>query len=200
MHIRRELVFAVMAGSLAVACATTVAPPVSPAPSPIAAPSPSEAPSPIASSSATAPPFIVEGPCEPWPALGVLPEWAREGFSAPEPTAIHALGRNGEIAAILFGGTLFAPPDNLISNKILWVGRDPATRFGQLVISAQRMDGSTPVGDPVERVVDGGPGPSTIDLPEAGCWRMNLRWADRTDSIDLDYVAPTAWTQRLAGT
>jgi hypothetical protein len=131
--------------------------------------------------------------------MGVLPEWAREGFSEPEPSAMHALGRSGEIVAILFGGTLYSPPSPEVSNKILWVARDPATRFGQLVISAQRMDGSTPVGDLVERIVDGGPGPSTIDLPEAGCWRMTLDWADRTDSLDLEYEAPSGSTQRLAG-
>ena len=61
------------------------------------------------------------------------------------------------------------------------------------------MDGSAPVGDRVERSVADGPGPSTIDLPEAGCWRMTLSWADRTDSLDLEYVSPSGWTQRLAG-
>jgi hypothetical protein len=29
-----------------------------------------------------------------------------------------------------------------------------------------------------------------IDLPKPGCWRMTLRWDDRsTDTVDLPYVA-----------
>lgn len=192
MSIRRGIVLAAIAGSLTMSCATTT-----PGPTPTPSPTPSPAPSPSPTPS-VAPP-VVEGPCEPWAAMGVLPEWAREGFSDPEPTAVHAVGRGGEIAAILFGGSLYAPPDDVTANKILWVSKD-AVSLGQLVISAQRMEGSTPVGDPVERIVDGGPGPSTIDLPEAGCWRMTLTWADRTDSLDLAYQPPTAFVRRLAAT
>jgi len=35
----------------------------------------------------------------------------------------------------------------------------------------------------------GGPGPSIINLPVAGCWRFRLRWSGRTDTIDLRFVA-----------
>jgi hypothetical protein len=136
--------------------------------------------------------------CAPDVELAILPEWAREGFSEAEPTALHALGRSGEVVAILFGGTLYSPPSPEVSNKILWVARDPAFAPGQLTIAAQRMDGSAPVGHPVERSVPDGPGPSTIDLPEAGCWRMTLSWADRTDSLDLQYVSPDGASARLA--
>jgi len=34
---------------------------------------------------------------------GVLPEWARTGFSDPRPRLPHVMGRSGEIAALVFG-------------------------------------------------------------------------------------------------
>ena len=61
-----------------------------------------------------------------------------------------------------------------------------------LRIAAQRMQGTTPVGAPVSRAVMGGPGPSIINLPNSGCWRLTLRWSGRVDSLDLDYVGATA--------
>jgi hypothetical protein len=121
---------------------------------------------------------------------GVLPDWARAGFSEAEPKVAHVVGTLGEVAAILFGDPLSAPSSGDHANKILWVARRGSATASDLEISAQRMDGSELVGRPVERRVPGGPGPSTIDLPDAGCWRMTLRWADRTDSLDLEYHVP----------
>jgi hypothetical protein len=39
----------------------------------------------------------------------------------------------------------------------------------------------------VVRVVVGGPGPSGINLPSPGCWRLTLQWSGRTDHLDLEY-------------
>ena len=39
---------------------------------------------------------------------GVLPEWARAGFSEREPEIAHVVGLRGELAAILFGDPLTA--------------------------------------------------------------------------------------------
>jgi hypothetical protein len=33
-------------------------------------------------------------------------------------------------------------------------------------------------------------GPSTVDLPRPGCWRITLYWPGGTDTIDLDYARP----------
>jgi hypothetical protein len=118
---------------------------------------------------------------------GVLPVWARTGFSDPRPRMPHVLGRSGRIAAIVFGYPLLSPPSKTYNNKILWVSKGPLKELSNLRISAQRMDGSRPVGRPVRRLVMGGPGPSIIDLPVAGCWRMSLAWSGRTDQIDLTY-------------
>jgi hypothetical protein len=121
---------------------------------------------------------------------GVLPVWARTGFTDPEPKIPHVVGRSGEIAAILFGDPLSSPPSADHANKILWVSRQDTASAPVLAIRAQRMDGTAPVGAPVDRQVDGGPGPSFVDLPDPGCWRLTLSWGDRTDTLDLEYVGP----------
>ena len=124
--------------------------------------------------------------CRPNVVTAVLPDWARSGFSDVAPTMPYEVGRSGEIAAIVFGFPLQAPPSTVRNNKILWVSRQ-VTIADRLDISAQQMDGATAVGDPVKQSVAGGPGPSIVDLPTAGCWRFTVSWADRTDSLDLEY-------------
>ncbi len=128
------------------------------------------------------------GACRGRAPVGVLPTWARGGFSDPRPRMPYVLGREGLIAAILWGQPLRSPPARDHNNKILWVSRAAAVPGSDLRISAQRMDGSRPVGTPVARRVAGSPGPSIIDLPAAGCWRLTLRWSGRRDTLDLRYV------------
>ncbi|GAA1296792.1 hypothetical protein Psi02_13360 [Planotetraspora silvatica] len=113
----------------------------------------------------------------------VLPQWARTGFSDPEPRMPYVLGDRGDIAAIIFGYPLTAPPLPDRSNKILWVSRVPLHPGDPLRIEA-RLDGS---GTVVERTVLGGPGPSGIDLPGSGCWHLTLRWSGHTDTMNLRY-------------
>ena len=117
--------------------------------------------------------------------LGVLPSWARGGFS--NPRIPHVLGRSQRIVAVLFGYPLRSPPRRLRRNKILWVARETPDASA-LRIRAQRMKGLTPVGSPENRKVSSGPGPSIINLPAPGCWRLTLRWSGRADSLDLDYT------------
>jgi len=119
---------------------------------------------------------------------GVLPTWARTGFSDSRPRLPHVIGRSGEIAALVFGYPLRSPPGKDRANKILWVSRREVKPLSDLRIRAQRMEGRRRVGRPVTRVVVGGPGPSGIDLPAPGCWRLTLRWSGRTDALDLRYV------------
>ena len=127
-------------------------------------------------------------PCHSVVHHGVLPSWARTGFSDPRPRLPHVLGRSGEIAALVFGYPLRSPPAKDRGNKILWVSRRQVKPLSDLRIHAQRMDGRHRVGRPVTRVVVGGPGPSGIDLPAPGCWRLMLRWSGRTDELDLQYA------------
>jgi hypothetical protein len=126
--------------------------------------------------------------CEPQVLNDELPVWARAGFTGDTRVA-HSFGRSGQIVAILFGYPLSQPPALTHTNKILWVA-SPASQITaestDLVIEA-RLDGR---GDPVERRVQGGPGPSIVDLPQPGCWRLALSWGGRTDVIDLEYHRP----------
>lgn len=141
------------------------------------------------------PPPVAGDGCRSVVDTGVVPEWARTGFSDPEPSVPHVLGDQGRIVAILFGRTLHSPPSDDVSNKVLWVSapsdlpRDPDAS-NDLVIDAtlEGTDART-----VRRVVVGGPGPSTLDLPGAGCWHLELTWGSRPvdhDTLDLEYVAP----------
>jgi hypothetical protein len=120
----------------------------------------------------------------------VLPVWARGGFSDPRPVMPRALGRSGNIVAILWAdrNPLVSPPVADRNNKILWVARLP-WGYANLWIRAQRMVGTRNVGRPVSRVLQGGPGPSIVDLPAPGCWRLALHWSGRSDSVDLQYAA-----------
>ena len=116
----------------------------------------------------------------------VLPVWARAGFSDPRPRMPYTLGASGWIAAIPFG-PLDSPPAADHNNKILWVSHVAAQPGRDLTISAQRMDGTKRIGEPVKRSVMGGPGPSIIDVPSPGCWRFTLRWSGWSDQLDLRY-------------
>jgi hypothetical protein len=126
-------------------------------------------------------------PCRPALAKGSLPVWARGGFHPPTTSIPHVVGRWGRIVAILFGYPLTSPPPKDHNNKILWVAKLPVESLTNLRIRAQRMSGSRAVGAPVSRTVQGGPGPSYVNLPAAGCWRLSLRWAHQVDSLDLRY-------------
>jgi hypothetical protein len=131
-------------------------------------------------------------PCRSQLHVGVLPAWARSGFSDPRVPIDHALGRRGRIAAILFssGDGLDSPPSTRHRNKILWISRVPARPGAPFRIHAQPMRGSRRVGAPVTRTVPGGPGPSIINLPTAGCWRLTLHWSGWSDELDLTYHHP----------
>jgi hypothetical protein len=125
--------------------------------------------------------------CRPALSKGVLPPWARTGFSDPRPKMPHIVGRSHEIAAVIFGYPLLSPPAETRANKILWVSRRTVKPLSDLRIRAQRMRGSRPVGHHVVRVIRGGPGPSYVNLPTPGCWRLTLRWSGRSDQLDLQY-------------
>ncbi|GAA2641135.1 hypothetical protein GCM10010399_88650 [Dactylosporangium fulvum] len=92
------------------------------------------------------------------------------------------MGDRGDIVAAVFGYPLAVARTDGASNKILWVSKAP-TPPGDLVIEA-KLDGSEVA---ASRRVPGGPGPSIIDLPQPGCWRLTLTWTDHADTMDLVY-------------
>jgi hypothetical protein len=110
---------------------------------------------------------------------GVLPIWARTGFSDAQPKIPHVLGEQGRITAILFEDMTSGDREK----KVLWVAREPWQGATDLKISARDGD------DVVERTVAGGPGPSGLELPHAGCWQLTLHWADQEDTLALRYAA-----------
>jgi len=127
------------------------------------------------------------GDCSAAPPVSPLPTWARSGFHPPDTPMPHVLGKNGNIIAILWArkNALHAPPLPSVSNKILWVSKAPLVPLSPLKIHAI-LAGS---GRTVNTYVTGGPGPSIIDLPAAGCWTLDLSWSGHTDQVRLRYVA-----------
>ena len=145
----------------------------------------------VAAVAIAARPSASAGACHAAIDRGVIPPWARTGFSDKEPRMPHVVARGGRLAALLFGDPLTSPPRPDVSNKILWVSRTPQNAPSDLRLSAQRMEGDRADGNPVSRTVAGGPGPSIIDLPQAGCWRITARWAGQQDELDLVYAPPS---------
>jgi hypothetical protein len=125
---------------------------------------------------------------------GSLPVWARAGFSPPSLAMPYVLGARGDIAAVLWArhDPLVMPTPPGRNNKILWVSKLPVPIGSTLQISARLLSGGTAVGPVQRRAVAGGPGPSLIDMPSAGCWQFTLRWSGHTDTVDLAYAVGSA--------
>ncbi len=130
-----------------------------------------------------------DGACDSKVRHGALPTWARAGFSDPTSPMHYVLGSSGRIVAILFAYPLLSPSPTDHNNKILWVSHASTRPGSDLLIAAQRMTGKQSNGPRVTRTVTGGPGPSIIDLPAPGCWRLTLGWSGHSDQLDLQYVA-----------
>lgn len=115
-----------------------------------------------------------------------LPAWARAGFQPPTMPMPYVMGDRGDIVAILWAdhNPLHAPPLAMVNNKILWVSKMIPGTFTPLRIRAT-LDGTNQT---VTRQVTGGPGPSIIDLPAAGCWSLSLSWSSHHDHLSLRYA------------
>ena len=135
------------------------------------------APAPTTAATATTP--GAPSACRPLN-TGPLPVWARAGFTDPAGNPF-TLGAKGDIAAVVFEPPLRAPAAPGTSNKILWVAREIPAPDDHLVITAT-LEGST-LRHTVE--LDTAPGPSGVDMPQPGCWHLELRWGANTDSVDL---------------
>lgn len=129
-------------------------------------------------------------PCTPHVKGGLLPPWMQAGFGLGARVT-HAIGEQGAIGAVLWNKPLYSPPSQHVNNKILWVPRHYSKSVAPLWIKMQKMDGTELVGAPVRRIISTGPGPSYVDAPSAGCWRLTLTWSGRRDTVDLAYIPPT---------
>jgi hypothetical protein len=99
----------------------------------------------------------------------------------------HVMGEAGSIVAILWAprDALHSPPLHNRNNKILWVSKIPLVAPDPLVIKATLVDSTRTA----TVSVPGGPGPSIINLPAAGCWTLHLSWSGHRDELKLRYVA-----------
>ncbi|MCU7726313.1 hypothetical protein ODJ79_21500 [Actinoplanes sp. KI2] len=122
-------------------------------------------------------------PCVSKIETGALPEWARIGFSGDGSGNPHVFSKNGDMVGVLFGTPLSAPPAADHSNKILWVSKPPVSTPSDFSIVANLVG----TGETVRPKVDPAPGPSIIDLPRPGCWRLTLSWSGHVDTMDLTY-------------
>jgi hypothetical protein len=117
-------------------------------------------------------------PCRSTVVTGVLPTWARGGFSDPEPVMPYVRSAGGDIVAIIWE-PLTGPPRDSSGDKVLWAWRDPQTGD---VRAVARLNGTGP---PVTFVDPGVTGPSSVSLPSPGCWRVTITWSGGSDTIDL---------------
>ena len=155
------------------------------APHPSTSPSPAQTPagSTIGPGPAGSSPATASGACRSDYTPATLPTWAQAGFTPPTQPMAYVMGDNGDIVAILWAehDPLQVPPAADRNNKILWVSR---VGGGDLHIRAT-LESS---GQTVTRSVQGGPGPSIIDLPTPGCWSLDLTWGTASDHMQLEYV------------
>src|SRR4051794_20911234 len=113
---------------------------------------------------------------------GVLPEWARGGFSDPKPVMPYVTSASGRIVAIIWE-PLTGPPRDDSGDKVLWVWQRPTGG----VHAVARLDGTGPA---VSFVDPGVTGPSSVRLPSPGCWRVTVTWPGGSDTIDLAAARP----------
>ncbi len=132
---------------------------------------------------ATSPPVVSELSCANAVTTSPLPVWARTGFTPPDQAIAHVTGSQGNIVGVLFGG-LHAPPAAGEGNKILWVARVAGGSGDPDLKIHATLNGSDIA---VDRVVTGGPGPSLIDVPQAGCWTFTLSWSGHQEQVALPY-------------
>jgi hypothetical protein len=126
--------------------------------------------------------------------VGPLPAWARVGFDPSGQKVRQVHGSRGRILGVVFADPLRAPAKRGYGNKILWLvapgaptarPAEPATS-GDLRIDASLIGSALAV----RRIVPGGPGPSLVDMPRAGCWRFDLSWDGHQDTVVLPYSSP----------
>ncbi|WP_157546559.1 hypothetical protein [Microtetraspora fusca] len=113
-----------------------------------------------------------------------MPTWARTGFSGDGSGVPHVFSEHGDIIAVLFNYPPVASSDPDVTNKILWVSRLPQQPMRPLTIGAV-LHGTT---TSVVREIASGAGPSSVNLPKAGCWYLTLNWSGHSDAITLRFI------------
>ena len=121
---------------------------------------------------------------------GSVPAWLDDAGGHNNPSDTPYVIAHPELAAgFLFANPLRTGHPENPANNILWVVRTPRT--GPLTIDGHPLGATTPA---VHEVLPGNSGagviyPSFVDVPMAGCWQFDLRWATSHAQVELDYVS-----------
>jgi hypothetical protein len=117
------------------------------------------------------------------------PLWAQGGWTHTKGTpwgVPWALGTQGSSVAYVFASQLVAgssPRSDGTNNKILWESKDNPSGDG-VIVEGRPLGMSGPV-------VKIAGGPSTVDVPAAGCWTFQLSWSANgrhTSTINLEVL------------
>jgi hypothetical protein len=116
---------------------------------------------------------------------GSAPGWLVDAGGGNNPRDVPFVIASPAIAAGFIFGYPLTSGRTSPSNKILWVVGRPR---GSSPLDITASAGGTAARKSVPP--DSGPGeiyPSIVDVPHAGCWHVELRWAGNTAAVDLLY-------------
>jgi hypothetical protein len=120
---------------------------------------------------------------------GHIPAWLDEAGAHNNPDSLpYVLASPEQAAGFLFGYPLRSGHPENPSNKILWVVGQ-ARNGSSLEISAHPLGAAAPIVK-VVKPADSSPGeiyPSIVDVPQPGCWHVDLSWAGHKASVELLY-------------
>ncbi len=121
---------------------------------------------------------------------GPIPAWLEVADGENTPRGRSWVVATPPIAAgFIFSNPLRAGHPENPYNKVLWVVRTPRNG-SDLEITAWPVGASSPIVS--DRSPDNsGPGeiyPDGLDVPTAGCWHFDLRWASSRTTVDLEYL------------
>ena len=119
---------------------------------------------------------------------GPPPRWTAAAWSDSSPgfSVPYSLASGDAAAAFFFVPRLRAGQPSNPSNKVLWVVRFP--RNGQPLEITARLGRNPARVVRISRPADSSPGeiyPSEVDLPQSGCWKLQLAWGSHRASIDV---------------
>jgi hypothetical protein len=143
----------------------------------------------VASPTSTTGPTIISGGCGSTPIFkGGAPAWAHklEGTYTYQEEVPHVLANPPTAIGFLYGYPLRAGHPENPSNKILWLV-DLLPRTGSLDIIAHPLGAATPTVNAGAAFLPSGDVPSTIDMPQPGCWQFDLSWSGHHAELDVAY-------------
>jgi hypothetical protein len=122
---------------------------------------------------------------------GSIPKWLDDAGGHNNPSGLpYVIAHPALAAGFLFSDPLRSGHPQNPYNKILWVVGTPRNG-SELVIDGHPLGADTPKVHEVQPA-NSGPGeiyPDGVDVPSAGCWQFDLRWANSHAQVELNYVS-----------